>query len=83
MKGKNFGRERERREPRREDAGPPRRSAIASLYGVLPVLEALRSGGRRIEKIIVADGARQHRFNEIFELPRASGDRGDCSARTA
>jgi 23S rRNA (guanosine2251-2'-O)-methyltransferase len=42
----------------------------ASLYGVLPVLEALRAGGRRIEKIIVADGARQHRLNDIFELAR-------------
>ena len=69
MKGRNQGRERERREPRSGD-GAARRPATASLYGVLPVLEALRSGGRRIEKIVVADGARQHRLNEIFELAR-------------
>ncbi|MDI1242798.1 MAG: 23S rRNA (guanosine(2251)-2'-O)-methyltransferase RlmB [bacterium] len=70
MKGKTFSRERDRREPRREDVEPPRRSGTVSLYGVLPILEALRSGGRRIEKIIVADGARQHRLNEIVELAR-------------
>jgi 23S rRNA (guanosine2251-2'-O)-methyltransferase len=69
MKGKYVGRERERREPRREDVRP-KRPTTASLYGVLPVLEALRSGSRRIEKIVVADGARQHRLNEIFELAR-------------
>ena len=76
MKGKHRGagrdrdrRETPRREPRREDPRP-QRSSSASLYGVLPVLETLRSGGRRIEKIIVADGARQHRLNEIYELAR-------------
>jgi len=69
MRGKfHSGRDRDRREPRREEHRPPR--PTSSLYGVLPVLEALRSGGRRIEKIIVADGARQHRLNEIFELAR-------------
>jgi len=73
MKGKQpRGRDREDnrklREPRREEHRPQR--ASASLYGVSPVLEALRAGGRRIEKVIVADGARQHRLNEIFELAR-------------
>src|SRR5687768_8150760 len=70
MKRKDFGRESDRSVPRRKDAGPPQRPATASLYGVLPVLEALRSGGRRIEKILVADGVRQHRLNEIFALAR-------------
>ena len=69
MRGKfHSGRDRDKREPRREERRPQR--PTSSLYGVLPVLEALRSGGRRIEKIIVADGARQHRLNEIFELAR-------------
>ncbi|HQU91662.1 MAG TPA: 23S rRNA (guanosine(2251)-2'-O)-methyltransferase RlmB [Pyrinomonadaceae bacterium] len=77
MKGRNrVGQTRERREhrdnrePRREERGPRKPSVTASLYGVLPVLEALRAGGRRIEKIVVADGARQHRLNDIFELAR-------------
>ena len=77
MKGRNRGGQtrerrehRDNREPRREERGPRKPSLTASLYGVLPVLEALRAGGRRIEKIIVADGARQHRLNDIFELAR-------------
>lgn len=40
------------------------------VYGVLPVLEALKSGGRRIEKVMVADGAREHRLAEIVALCR-------------
>lgn len=55
------------------------------IFGVLPVLEALRSNARRIEKIFVADGARVHRLSEIFELAhqhriiidRAKGERLD------
>ncbi len=76
MKGRNRGggRDRDRREPARHEPRReehrPLRSSSASLYGVLPVLEAMRSGGRRIEKIIVAEGARQHRLNEIYELAR-------------
>ena len=80
MKGRNRGGQtrerrenrdhREHREPRRDEGRPRKPPVTASLYGVLPVLEALRSGGRRIEKIIVADGARQHRLNEIYELAR-------------
>src|ERR1041384_2812876 len=31
---------------------------MANIYGVLPVLEALRAGARRIDRIVVADGAR-------------------------
>ncbi len=40
------------------------------VYGVLPVLEALRSGARRIEKVMIADGAREHRLAEIVALSR-------------
>lgn len=43
------------------------------LYGVLPVLEALRANSRRIEKIYVAEGAREKRLSEIFDLARQSG----------
>ncbi len=40
------------------------------LYGVLPVLEALRAGGRRVERITVAEGAHEARLQELFELAR-------------
>jgi 23S rRNA (guanosine2251-2'-O)-methyltransferase len=42
-------------------------------YGVLPVLEALRAGKRRIEKIFVAETAHEKRLNEIFLLSRKNG----------
>jgi len=40
------------------------------IFGVLPVLEALRANSRRIEKIVIAEGAREHRLREITELAR-------------
>jgi 23S rRNA (guanosine2251-2'-O)-methyltransferase len=43
------------------------------IFGVLPVLEALRSKARRIQKIAIADGVREHRLAEIFDLARANG----------
>ena len=41
------------------------------IYGVLPVLEALRAAGRRIDKVLIADGAKEHRLSEIIELCRS------------
>lgn len=43
------------------------------IFGVLPVLEALRANARRIEKIMIADGARERRVSEIVELAREKG----------
>src|SRR6185295_7672636 len=43
---------------------------MPNLYGVLPVLEALRSGGRRIDRIVIADGARHERLRELIEAAR-------------
>lgn len=43
-----------------------------AIYGVLPVLEILRANPRRIEKIIIAEGAREHRLREILDLARSS-----------
>jgi 23S rRNA (guanosine2251-2'-O)-methyltransferase len=39
---------------------------------VLPVLEALRAGARRIDRIIIAEGARDARLREVIEAARAS-----------
>jgi len=39
----------------------------------LPVLESLRANSRRIEKIYVAEGAREKRLSEIFDLARQKG----------
>jgi 23S rRNA (guanosine2251-2'-O)-methyltransferase len=46
------------------------RSAAAYLYGVAPVLEALRAGLRPIERIVIAEGAHPARLRELVELAR-------------
>jgi 23S rRNA (guanosine2251-2'-O)-methyltransferase len=46
------------------------RPSASIVYGDLPVLESIRANARRIEKIYVAEGAREKRLSEIFELAR-------------
>lgn len=43
------------------------------IFGVLPVLEALRARARRIDKVLIAQGVREHRLNDIVELARENG----------
>ncbi|MBC8028482.1 MAG: 23S rRNA (guanosine(2251)-2'-O)-methyltransferase RlmB [Pyrinomonadaceae bacterium] len=56
------------------------------LYGLIPVLEALRVGHKRLEQITIAEGARHERLHELLDLakrarvlvhrvPRAAVDR--------
>ena len=59
----------EDRRPKTEDQRP--NSAI--IFGVLPVLEALRAVNRRIEKIVIADGANEKRLHEILQLAKQNG----------
>lgn len=40
------------------------------IYGVLPVLEALRAENRRIDKVLIADGTHEKRLSEIIDLCR-------------
>jgi 23S rRNA (guanosine2251-2'-O)-methyltransferase len=42
------------------------------IYGVLPVTEAIRARNRRIDKILIAEGSRESRLNQIVELARES-----------
>ena len=54
----------------------PARGAHApgsQLYGVSPVLEALRARSRPVERITLAEGAHEHRLRELLELARAAG----------
>lgn len=46
---------------------------MANIYGVLPVLEALRAGSRRIDRIVVAEGTRDARLREVIEAARTAG----------
>jgi 23S rRNA (guanosine2251-2'-O)-methyltransferase len=45
----------------------------AKLYGVMPVLEALRAGQRPIENLMIADGAHHYRLRELLDLSRQAG----------
>ena len=41
------------------------------VYGLLPVLEALRADTRRIDKVLIADGSKENRLSEIVNLCRS------------
>jgi 23S rRNA (guanosine2251-2'-O)-methyltransferase len=45
---------------------------MSQIYGVLPVLEALRAGNRHIERIIISDSARHERLREVIEAARSA-----------
>jgi 23S rRNA (guanosine2251-2'-O)-methyltransferase len=61
------------RSPKREASDradrdhPPTKNII---FGVSPVLEALRANSRRVEKIVVASGSKEHRLRDIFEIAK-------------
>lgn len=42
-----------------------------AIYGLMPVLEALRAETRRIDKVLLADGAKEKRFSEVIDLCRS------------
>lgn len=54
---------------RKEDS-ESRNADSRLIFGVLPVLEALRAETRRIDKVLIADGAKEHRLSEIIDLCR-------------
>lgn len=43
-----------------------------AIYGLIPVLEALRSGQRPLQQITIAEGARHERLRELLELARVA-----------
>jgi 23S rRNA (guanosine2251-2'-O)-methyltransferase len=50
----------------------PRGTGYGLIHGVIPVVEALRSGRRPIEHIAVSEGARHERLREMFELAKGA-----------
>jgi 23S rRNA (guanosine2251-2'-O)-methyltransferase len=40
------------------------------IYGLIPVLEALRAGNKRLEQITLAEGARHERLRELLDLAK-------------
>jgi 23S rRNA (guanosine2251-2'-O)-methyltransferase len=73
---KHRQREHGRPAPRREQR-PPRRNEREEreerpiIYGLSPVLEALRAANRRIEKVMIAQGVREHRVADVVDECRA------------
>jgi 23S rRNA (guanosine2251-2'-O)-methyltransferase len=63
--------------PRFDDTRPPtqgrERADESQLFGVQPVLEALRAGRRPVERLTIAEGVHERRLDEIFELARRDG----------
>jgi len=62
-----------RERPTESRRSPAPAASTSVIYGVLPVLEALRASSRRIDKIMIAEGAREHRLDEIVGLAREKG----------
>ena len=59
------------RRPREDDARRPRAEDDgAHVFGVQPVLEALRAGARPVERLTLAEGAHESRLREILEIAR-------------
>lgn len=44
-----------------------------TIYGLIPVLEALRAGSKQLQQITIAEGARHDRLRDLLELARRSG----------
>jgi len=42
----------------------------AHIYGLIPVLEALRSGSQQLDQITIAEGARHQRLRELIDLAK-------------
>lgn len=57
----------EKREPARRPSSP---DDGAQVFGVQPVLEALRAGTRPVERLTLAEGAHESRLREILEIAR-------------
>lgn len=51
----------------------PEKPKSAKIYGVLPVLEALRSGKRNVEQITIAEGAQFNRLRDLLQLAKEQG----------
>jgi 23S rRNA (guanosine2251-2'-O)-methyltransferase len=48
----------------------PSHDPADTIYGLIPILEALRAGSKQIEHITIAEGARHERFRELLERAR-------------
>jgi 23S rRNA (guanosine2251-2'-O)-methyltransferase len=71
----------EHRRPNAPRQRPGHHASDNVIYGVLPVVEALRAEHRRIDRVLIADGAREARLSEIVDICRSRGIRFDHAPR--
>ncbi|HYJ92448.1 MAG TPA: 23S rRNA (guanosine(2251)-2'-O)-methyltransferase RlmB [Pyrinomonadaceae bacterium] len=64
---------REQFEGRRSGRRRPRETDSSIVYGVVSVLELLRAESRKVNKVIIAEGAHESRIADILELARQKG----------
>lgn len=67
------GKDRDRTRDKRPAIDNAPDKASAAVFGVLPVLELLRAEQRKVDKIVIAEGAREYRVNDILSLARKKG----------
>jgi 23S rRNA (guanosine2251-2'-O)-methyltransferase len=72
---KDAGRARvqDERERRAADDTTVARAELTNIYGVAPVLEALRAGGRPLEQVTIAEGAQHYRLRELLSQAKERG----------
>jgi 23S rRNA (guanosine2251-2'-O)-methyltransferase len=70
---KERGRENRAANTAARHESPAAQGDEARLYGVAPVLEALRAGHRPVERITIAEGVHHSRLRELIELARTRG----------
>ena len=68
--GRNFKPEILDFKSKTKDQRPKTEPSKNIIFGMLPILELLRANSRRVDKILIADGAREHRIAEIIDLAR-------------
>jgi 23S rRNA (guanosine2251-2'-O)-methyltransferase len=66
---------------RQHDKGAKAVNAGRVIFGLRPMLEALKADGGRVERIMAASGLREHRLNELLELARRARVRVDRVSR--
>ena len=58
----------ELRNPSNSNSSPA--GGTNEIYGLIPVLEALRAGNKRLEQITISEGARDERFRQLLDLAK-------------
>ncbi len=71
-RGRSFQKRPSEKDKRDEAQDAERLGGLTQIYGLVPVLEALRAGQRPIEQITIAEGARHERLRELLELARST-----------